>query len=126
MITLNYSPTQKVFHYVLEYASISFLQKLYQVHIGISAKENYLGTIQLDLTRSCFCSSWSKRYVFFTSLFFTGWFRCWYKSWYSVLFRICFRLMQLNCIQLNCILWCHVNHQWSLCCSSRLNSSLDF
>ena len=56
MITLNYSPTQKVFYYVLEYASITFLQKLYQVHIGISTKHNYLGIIQLDLTRSCFCS----------------------------------------------------------------------
>lgn len=126
MITLSYSPTQKVFNYVLEYASISFLQKLYQVHIGISAKQNYLDTIQLDLTRSCFCSSWSERYVFFTSLFFTGWFSCWYKSWYCVLFGTCFRLMQLNSIQLNCILSRHVNHQWFLGCSSRLKSSSDF
>ena len=45
----TYSPTQKVFEYILDYASIPHSQKPYQVHLASGTNDNYL-----QFNRICF------------------------------------------------------------------------
>lgn len=44
----TYLPTQEVLKYTLEYASIVHAQKLYQVHLEESAKQDFLVLLQFD------------------------------------------------------------------------------
>ena len=44
----TYLPTQEVLKYTLQYASIVHAQKLYQVHLEESAKQDFLVLLQFD------------------------------------------------------------------------------
>ena len=61
MITSIHLPTQEVLEYLLEYASILRLQKLYLVHLQNSTRHDYLALVQCDLI-----------YTFFFNLFFSN------------------------------------------------------
>ena len=65
VFTSTYLPIYEVFEYTLEYASVLYVQKRYQVHLASSTERHYLGLQRLCLVDMYFHTRQSQHPVFF-------------------------------------------------------------